>query len=200
MSELERLQRRAYEPGADIAGDAAAMARLSQLEAAQREPDSVVEAPTSPWWRRRPRLTVRGSAAALALIGALVAFISQQLAPWSTQIETDTSMATMLPTGPATQGPPVLTPDDVLRPHYVLALKSVGLTPIRPQDPHGTLNWPGLNTGELARNEDFRGLGVWGGKSRHGTSVCWLPTPARGSGTVSATKRVLLKASRPSRS
>ncbi|MFC5931149.1 hypothetical protein D6T64_13485 [Cryobacterium melibiosiphilum] len=34
--ELQRLQRRAYGPNADIAGDAAAQARLSQLEAAQR--------------------------------------------------------------------------------------------------------------------------------------------------------------------
>ena len=34
--ELERLRRRAYGPDADIAGDAAAQARLSELEAAQR--------------------------------------------------------------------------------------------------------------------------------------------------------------------
>ncbi|HEX5728414.1 MAG TPA: hypothetical protein VFX99_03200, partial [Microbacterium sp.] len=35
-AELERLRRRAYGPDADIAGDAAAQARLSELEAAQR--------------------------------------------------------------------------------------------------------------------------------------------------------------------
>jgi len=34
--ELERLQRRAYGPDADIAGDAVAQSRLSELEAAQR--------------------------------------------------------------------------------------------------------------------------------------------------------------------
>ena len=34
--ELQRLRRRAYGPDADIAGDAAAQARLSELEAAQR--------------------------------------------------------------------------------------------------------------------------------------------------------------------
>ena len=34
--ELQRLRRRAYGPNADIAGDAAAQARLSELEAAQR--------------------------------------------------------------------------------------------------------------------------------------------------------------------
>ena len=143
MSEVERLQRRAYGPGADIAEDATAMARLSELEAAQREPAPVVEDPTSPWWHRRPRLAVLGSAAALALIAALFALMSQQLAPWSTPtetdtstIETDTSTATMLPTGPDTQGPPVLTSDDMLRPHYVLALKSVGADADKPKDPH----------------------------------------------------------------
>lgn len=44
--ELQRLRRRAYGPDADIAGDAAAQARLSELEAAQhRQPASVVDAP-----------------------------------------------------------------------------------------------------------------------------------------------------------
>jgi len=47
--ELQRLQRRAYGPNADIAGDAAAQARLSELEAAQR----------------RERAPVVGAAAAL---------------------------------------------------------------------------------------------------------------------------------------
>ena len=45
--ELERLRRRAYGPDADIAGDAAAQARLSQLEAAQRrQPTPVGDAGT----------------------------------------------------------------------------------------------------------------------------------------------------------
>ena len=35
-NELQRLRRRAYGPDADIAGDVAAQARLSELEAAQR--------------------------------------------------------------------------------------------------------------------------------------------------------------------
>jgi hypothetical protein len=45
--ELERLRRRAYGPDADIAGDAAAQARLSELEAAQpRQPTLVGDAGT----------------------------------------------------------------------------------------------------------------------------------------------------------
>jgi hypothetical protein len=40
--ELERLRRRAYGPDADIAGDAAAQARLSELEAAQRRQQTPV--------------------------------------------------------------------------------------------------------------------------------------------------------------
>jgi hypothetical protein len=44
QSELQHLRRRAYGPDADIAEDAAAQARLSELEAAQRrEPDPVVD-------------------------------------------------------------------------------------------------------------------------------------------------------------
>ena len=45
--ELERLRRRAYGPDADIVGDAAAQARLFQLEAAQRrQPTPVGDAST----------------------------------------------------------------------------------------------------------------------------------------------------------
>ena len=43
--ELERLRRRAYGPDADIAGDAAAQARLSQLEAAHRRQPTPVGDP-----------------------------------------------------------------------------------------------------------------------------------------------------------
>jgi hypothetical protein len=42
--ELHRLRRRAYGPDADIAGDAAAQARLSELEAAHRRPTLVGDA------------------------------------------------------------------------------------------------------------------------------------------------------------
>lgn len=41
--ELRRLQRRAYGPAADIAADAAAQARLAELEACQRGPAAVVD-------------------------------------------------------------------------------------------------------------------------------------------------------------
>ena len=40
--ELQRLRRRAYGPDADIAGDAVAQARLSELEAAQRRQSTLV--------------------------------------------------------------------------------------------------------------------------------------------------------------
>ena len=44
-SELERLRRRAYGRGGDIAGDVAAQARLSELEAAtqHRQPNPVID-------------------------------------------------------------------------------------------------------------------------------------------------------------
>ena len=186
--ELERLRRRAYGPDADIAGDAAAQARLSELEAAQRrQPTPVVDAaarvpapvpervpvpepvegprsastsvpqpvdgafaehepaggsvteqdpaegpiadsdpidgaPAAPWWRRRRWLVILGGAiAALALIAALVAWMSQLLADESTPIPADTSTAKMLPVPDAQR-----RGDYVPAPDYVLALKSVG--------------------------------------------------------------------------
>ncbi len=52
--ELQRLRRRAYGPNADIAGDAAAQARLSELEAAQRrERAADVDAAAAPPPRSR---------------------------------------------------------------------------------------------------------------------------------------------------
>ena len=85
--ELQRLRRRAYGPDADIAGDAAAQARLSELEAAQRAQLSpAVEAagvaarlperaPAEPWWRRRRWLAILGGGiVALALNGALIVY------------------------------------------------------------------------------------------------------------------------------
>ena len=177
MDELERLQRRAYGPGADIAGDAAAMARLSELEAAQRQPNPVVDAPAAPWWRRRRWLAILGSAiAALALIAALVAWMSQLLAPESTPIQTDTSTAKMLPPVPDAHGRGTL----VLAPDYVLALKSFGADADEPKDPHGTLNSLGLSTDELGRYEDFRGLSVWSGESRYGTACLLVAHPRQG--------------------
>lgn len=177
MDELERLQRRAYGPGADIAGDAAAKARLSELEAARRQPNPVVDAPTAPWWRRRRWLAILGSAiAALALIAALIAWMSQLLAPGSTPIRTDMSTAKILPPVPDARGRGHL----VFAPDYVLALKSVGADADEPKDPHGTLNLLGLSTDELRRYEDFRGLGVWSGESRYGTACLLVAHPGQG--------------------
>ena len=162
--ELQRLRRRAYGPDADIAGDAVAQARLSELEAAQRrqstlvvyaaargpaavservpvsEPvegrrsastsvpqpvdgelaerdpaggsvtgqystegpiansDPVDGPPAAPWWRRRRWLVILGVAiAALVLIAALLAWMSQPLADESTPMPTVTSTAKIPP-------------------------------------------------------------------------------------------------------
>ena len=46
--ELQRLQRRAYGPNADITGDAAAQARLSELEAAERRERAPIDAAALP--------------------------------------------------------------------------------------------------------------------------------------------------------
>lgn len=77
-NELERLRRRAYGPNADIAGDATAQVRLSELEAAQRRkstPD--VEAASTSVLSLT--MGVRRACAALALNAALVVWLSQLL-------------------------------------------------------------------------------------------------------------------------
>jgi hypothetical protein len=151
--ELERLRRRAYGPDANITGDAPALARLAELEAAQRrqltplvdaaargpapvqarapvpEPlegsrspstsvpqpvdgafaehehaggsvaehdpvegpiagsDAIEEAPAAPWWRRPRWFAILGGAiATLALIAAVVGWMSQPLANEPTPI------------------------------------------------------------------------------------------------------------------
>jgi len=52
VAELERLRRRAYGPDADIAGDAVAQARLSELEVAQRRQQTPVRDATA--WASAP--------------------------------------------------------------------------------------------------------------------------------------------------
>jgi hypothetical protein len=163
--ELERLRRRAYGRDGDIAGDAAAQARLSELEAAQRQPNPVVDAPAALWWRRR-WLAILGSAIAVL---ALVAWMSQLLAPWSTPIQTDTPTAKILPTVPDSQH----LRDDVPAPDFVLALKSVGADADEPKDNLGTLDALGLSANELRQYENFGPHRVWSGESRYGM-VCLL--------------------------
>jgi hypothetical protein len=189
--ELKRLRRRAYGPDADIAGDAAAQARLSELEAAQRgQPSPAVDAagvaarlperaPAAPWWRRRRWLAILGGGiAALALNGALIVWMSQPLAPEPTSIPTDSSTATTLPVPDGGVQPGA--PDDGLAPDYVLALKSFGVEADKPKDLHGTLDSLGLSSDQLGRYQDFQGLGVWSGESRSGMACLLLAHPGQG--------------------
>ena len=208
--ELQRLQRRAYGPNADIAGDAAAQARLSELEAAQREQLSpAVDAarvaarlpersPTEPRWHRRRWLAiVGGGIVALALIGALIVWRSQLLASEPASIPTDSSTATMLPIPDGGVQPgapddglaPLPVPDDGVQPgapddgrapDYVLELKSFGAEAVQPKDLHGTLDSLGLSSDQIVRYQDFRGLGVWSGESRSGMACLLLAHPGQG--------------------
>ena len=172
--ELERLRRRAYGRDGDIAGDLAAQARLSELEASQhRQLTPVIDpgpsVPAVPWWRRRRWLMILGGAtAALALITVHVAWLSQLRADQPTAIPFNTLTETALPVPDAQH-----RLDDVPAPDFVLALKSVGADADEPQDNLGTLDALGLSANELRQYEDFGGLSVWSGESRYGT-VCLL--------------------------
>lgn len=170
--ELQRLRRRAYGPDADIAADAAAQARLSELEGAQRAQLSPAaeaagvaarlpeRAPAEPWWRRRRWLAILGGGiVALALNGALIVWISQPV-----------------PDGGVQPG----APDDGLGPEYVLELKSFGAEADKPKDRHGTLDSLGLSSDQMVRYQDFRGLGVWSGESRSGMACLLLAHPVQG--------------------
>jgi len=241
-AELERLRRRAYGPDADIAGDAAAQARLSELEAAQRrqapivdeasgvaapvskcvpvpepvkgprsastsvpqpvdvafaerepaarsvtEPDSAagpiadsdpIHGAAAAPWRRRPRwlAILAGAIAALALIAAHIAGMSQLLADESLPIPTTDTATAKMPPVPDAQG----RPDSVPTPDYVLALESVGDESDAPNDLHGTLAALGISADELRRYEDFEGLNVWSGESRYGMACVFVAVPVQG--------------------
>jgi len=189
--ELERLRRRAYGRDGDIAGDMAAQARLSELEAAQhRQPTPVIDpAPSVPAPVPKrvpvadpvegPRSTstpvpqaVDGAPAApwwrrrrwLMILGgatAALALITVNVA-WLLQ---------MAPPVPDAQhrGEDMDLPAPV--PDFVLALKSVGADTDEPQDRLGTLDALGLSANELRQYENFRDFRVWSGESRYGM-VC----------------------------
>ena len=188
--ELARLRRRAYGPGADIAGDAAAQARLAELEASRRRWSSAFDAdehgaagtsitngaePEPAWRRRRWSLVLGGALAAFALIVGYVAGVSRLLAPESTSIPNESSTATM---------PPV--PDEfpqgfyLPRPHEILALRSVGAAADRPNDRHGVLELLGISPDELRRYADFDGLNIWSGESRNGMTCLFVAVPVQG--------------------
>ena len=170
--ELERLRRRAYGRGGDIAGDVAAQARLSELEASQHRQltpviDPAPSVPAAPWWRRRRWLMILGGAtAALALITVHVVWLSQPGADEPTAIPANTLTEMALPVPDAQH-----RLDDVRAPDFVLALESVGADTDEPQDNLGTFDALGLSANELRQYENFRGFSVWSGESRYGM-VC----------------------------
>lgn len=200
--ELQLLRLRAYGPDADIAGDAEAQARLSELEAAQRRqltpfaeaaasdpapvtvPDlagrPVVDsesaaAQPAPWSRRRRWAILGGAIAALALNVAVVAWLSQLLTEDSAAIPAETSTATM----------PRLHAGHVFgyyvpSPDYVLAVRSVGFQADAPNDQHGTLELLGISPDELRRYESFQGLNVWSAESRYGLTCLLVAVPVQG--------------------
>ena len=170
MDELERLRRRAYGRDGDIAGDVAAQARLSELEAAQhRELTPVIDPPLSvpaaPWWRRRHWLMILGGATVALALTVHVAWLSQLGADDPTAIPSNTLTEMALPVPAAQRWKDVPAPD------FVLALKSVGADADEPEDNLGTLDALGLSANELRQYEDFRGFSVWSGESRYGI-VC----------------------------
>jgi hypothetical protein len=207
--ELERLRRRAYGPDADISGDVAAQARLSDLEAvrhrhstpadgalAEQQPaggsvperdlpegqiavSDPIDGAAAPPWWRRRRW--------LAILGGGIAALALNatLVAWMSQLVADGSTPIPTDTSTATALP---VPDggvqpraqDPLAPDYVLALKSVGADADEPEDKHGTLDVLGLSTEELGRYEDFRGLSVWSGESRYGTACLLVAHPVQG--------------------
>ncbi|MDQ0678728.1 hypothetical protein QFZ30_002110 [Arthrobacter pascens] len=194
--ELERLRRRAYGRDGDIAGDVAAQARLTELEAAQhRQPTPVIDPAPVP---KRvpvaepvegPRSTstsvpqaVDGAPAApwwrrrrwLMILGgatAALALITVHVA-WLFQLPADepTEIALRVPDAQH-RGEDLDLPAPV--PDFVLALKSVGADTDEPQDNLGTLDAMGLSANELRQYENFSDLRVWSGESRYGM-VCLL--------------------------
>lgn len=184
--ELDLLRERAYGPDADIAGDPAAQARLSELEAARRSewspavdpaPGAILQeripgrpGDAPPFWRRTRLLVLGGAITALSLGVAVVAWITQPTA--STPLPAET--ATMsLPSG---QG----DGSDAPEPDAVLAVDSVGADAAAPVNHADTLERLGIRAEELRRYEDFRGLNVWSAESHYGLSCLLVSAPARG--------------------
>ena len=172
--ELERLRRRAYGRDGDIAGDLAAQARLSELEAAQRRQltpviDPAPSVAAAPWWHCRRWLMILGAAtAALALITFHIEVLPQLRADEPTAIPANTLGEMPLPV------PDVLhRADHVPAPDFVLALESGGAGADEPQDNLGTLDALGLSANELRQYVNVNGYRVWSGESRYGM-VCLL--------------------------
>jgi len=194
--ELERLRRRAYGPGADITGDAAAQARLTELEAAQHRPqtpavDAVARAP-APGEERVPDPAPAGGsvterdpaeesiAGSDAVDGAPGARRHLWWAIISIAIA-DVALIAALLTWVWPRAPDHLPSPDFGQPaDFVLALESDGVDADEPKDPHGTLDRLGLNVDEMRRYEDIGYLSVWSGDSRYGTVCLLVAHPGQG--------------------
>ncbi|WP_267278060.1 hypothetical protein [Arthrobacter sp. CDRTa11] len=192
--ELERLRRRAYGRDGDIAGDVAAQARLSELEAAQHrqltpviEPTPSVPAPV----RERvpvaepvegPRSTstsvpqaVDGAPAApwwrrrrwLMILGGATAALALITVHVALLLQLRADEPAVVPEAQH-RGTAYVPAAD-----FRLALKSVGADTDEPQDRLGTLDAMGLNANELRQYENFNDFRVWSGESRYGM-VCLL--------------------------
>jgi hypothetical protein len=193
--ELERLRRRAYGRDGDIAGDVAAQARLSELEAAQRrqltrviDPAPSVPAPVpkrvpvaEPVEGPRSASTsvpqaVDGAPAApwwrrrrgLMILGGATAALALITVHVALLLQLRADEPTVVPEA---QHRGAALPAPV--PDFRLALKSVGADIDEPQDNLGTLDAMGISANELRQYENFNDFRVWSGESRYGM-VCLL--------------------------
>lgn len=182
--ELARLRRRAYGPDADIAGDAAALERLAELESALRSL-TVADDHGSPEVEASP--ITAASAAAAPHAPASAGEANEEL--------------------PADAGHPTLwwhhPPMWMLAVGVLVTATAIflALPAARRPSPHETLHvrtvipdevWAEINSfsalayhGIYARSEvrlfeDFRGVNVWSAPTRHGTMCLLATTPAEG--------------------
>lgn len=194
--ELERLRRRAYGPGADIAGDAAAQARLTELEAAQPRPrtpvvDTLAWVP-APVEERVPDAapdggsdnernpTEESTAGSDAADRAPAARRHRWWAFISIAIADVALLAVLLTWVWPREEEHVPSPDFGRSADFVLTLESVGADADEPKDPHGTLDRLGLNVDEMRRYEDIGYLSVWSGDSRDGKVCLLVAHPGQG--------------------
>ncbi|WP_404430930.1 hypothetical protein LG299_13080 [Microbacterium lacus] len=209
-AELDSLQRRAYGPDADIAGDTTAQTRLAELEAAHRRHEtwdaavvgrapatgsviardptggSLSDAalarplPSARWWRRRRGLVV--FVGGMVVLGLVTSHIVLISQLYAEEsTPTPTGFATPdMPDFPSGQGRGPYIP----APDFVLASTAGGVDAAEPNDLHGTLDALGVSRDDLTRYEDFDGplgrLNIWSGESRFGMTCLFVAVPVQG--------------------
>jgi hypothetical protein len=188
--ELARLRWRAYGPDADIAGDAVAIARLLELEAAHRSTTPAAAEDLAPI-----AVTAADASAADAGTAAVESDRPSPVGPtpirrrrWLPYAGAVSASLALLAAYAVVTGvaPTNRTPraDDVLAPErevttadFLLAEVPDGATP---PDPHGSLDRLGLQAKDLQRYQDFEQLGVWSGLSHFGTTCLLVANPNQG--------------------